>query len=65
MVKKLAIGYMYCKGVNSIYIDRAADQKGRDKAVQTIIERQKLTETSDLDNFGPLMIFAEGGSNNG
>ena len=63
-IKKFPIGDHYCKALQSIYIDRGGDRATMDKAVEKIVERQKLIESSDLD-WGPICIYAEGATSNG
>jgi len=50
-------------GNRSFYINRGDGQEGRDKAVNQIIERQKMIENNL--NEAPMLIYPEGTQTNG
>ena len=58
-IKKLPFGALYTDSMGCIHIERAQSKEGLEKIVEQIKDRQRLTETSDLD-YAPIMIFAEG-----
>jgi len=62
--KDFPIGLYFFLCVQSIFIEREADEKTRDKNVEKIGQRQKDCEEGDID-YGPVLIFPEGVSHNG
>lgn len=51
-------------GLESLFIDRGADEAGRQRIVEQIKQRQTEIEVDGV-NFNPIMIFAEGTTTNG
>lgn len=51
-------------GLESLFIDRGADEAGRQRIVEQIKERQHMIEVDGI-NYNPMMIFAEGTTSNG
>ena len=52
------------RALQSVYIDRDSSKDKLDEQVNSLRDRQKLIEESDLD-WGPICIFAEGSVTNG
>ena len=49
--------------VDSIYLPRGGTPEKREKAIDTIKQRQELIETTG--KYAPLLVFPEGGTTNG
>jgi hypothetical protein len=64
-VKDFPIGDHYCKSLQCIYVDRNLPRDQRNETIKTLGNRQKLIETDDTRDWGPICIFAEGSVTNG
>ena len=52
-----------CSMLDSIFIDRGADEQGRQRVINTILERQKMIE--ETGKYAPFAMFCEGATTNG
>jgi len=64
-VKDFPIGDHYCQSLQSIYVDRNLPKEQRNAVIAQLGNRQKLIETDQSRDWGPICIFAEGSVTNG
>lgn len=61
--KKVPIFSTTCSVLDSIFIDRGADEATRQRTIKTICDRQSLIE--ETGKYAPLAVFVEGATSNG